>query len=88
MNTVPKNIGTFKVEADCIGWLDLCEDISFESALNNLFNYLRSEDGEWCMKEYPKQKFNISLLVGVDKYGDNTYQKFTSFTTNKLKKII
>jgi len=88
MKSFAKNIGTFKVEADHIGWLEFCEGYSFEDALSNLFNYLRSEDGDWCMKEHPKQKFNIEFLDGVDKYGDNKYKRFSSFTTNNLKKII
>jgi len=86
--SVAKNIGTFRVEADYIGWLENCESHSFEGALNNLFNYLRSEDGELCINKYPKQKFNIELLTGVDEDGDNKYKRFSSFTTNNIKKII
>ena len=88
MTNLANNYGTFKVEADCIGFIDSLEGVTFEKALNNLFNYLRSEDGVWCMNEYPKQKFSIYLLDGLDKYGDNNYVKFTTFTTKNLKKII
>jgi hypothetical protein len=59
----------YRIENNYIGWLELGSyttnrgvpnvSLKFTQAMNNLFDYLKSEDGIYSSKEYPKSKYAI-----------------------------
>jgi len=63
--------------------------IKFSEAVNDLHEWLLTENGRWAIKEYPKAKFNIYAVNGSqDKHGSIYHDRVYSISSRKAKKLL
>lgn len=59
---------------------------NFAEVVNDLHEWLA--DNEWAVKEYPKAKFQIEQICGMDKHGDIIRKLVYSIPASKAKRLI
>lgn len=101
-NTEEKEI-YFNIEHEEYGWLELGMfevsngfysvrkvDLNLSKAFENLFNYLKSENGQYISQKYPKSKYAIYKCILGDATKESQYKKVYSIAgkeVNELNKI-